>query len=293
MNWKQTVCDFLECEKEEKQEIARLNEQKTLLEKQLLDSSTLITNALKQRDESLLREQNALNSLNLCQEAYENPTNVSEKPIKYLRHTWFGPSIGWKQENISVRMFITVNDEEIIREVINNKLVITDTSKFDEIVPKIYAYFKKKYYSYGSDDQHLGFDEYWNFPYEVIKGRKYGVKFDCEDYAHLLVTAFRIAGVPANKVFVSWGEIRLAPALHSTVYVEDSEGTWRHLNSTNWNTRANLQDYPDKDDETDGIGIKKNGFVASFNDKLAISSIEDEETKKLYEELLADIMVIE
>ena len=97
------------------------------------------------------------------------------------------------------------------------------------------------------------------------------------------MTWLRVAGVPADRIFVSCGVTRSGFG-HSTVYVRDSTGTWRHLNSTTPAFKhVDLKLFPSKDDTMDFIGIDPSKFWFSFNDRLSISKFELHEAKVFFD----------
>jgi intein/homing endonuclease len=106
----------------------------------------------------------------------------------------------------------------------------------------------------------------------------------CDDWSNVIGAHFAAARIPKNKWLISYGITRGGYG-HATIYVKDSEGNWRHLNSTTpWNKKAKrLQDFPTNKDKMDLIGIKESGFWFSFNDVFSCSKFETTEAKKAFE----------
>ncbi len=207
-----------------------------------------------------------------------NPTKIPEKNIRYLRNIQLGDTVVTK--SISVRNFITANDDNYKDLLKNADLILSDDEQIDCFVPEIYKLAKKKY-KYVFDSSY-GFAENWMFPFELDAALEIGKGGDCEDYAHKIVTFLRIAGVPADRVFVSCGTTRDRFG-HSTVYVRDSEMTWRHLNSTTpMFKHDDLKKFPDNKNENDYVGIREGGFWFSFNDAISISKFETAEAESLF-----------
>jgi len=207
-----------------------------------------------------------------------NPTSVPNKSILYRRKVYLNKQ--WYNAKISIRNFFTVNDDVYKDKLKEKDLFITCEEEIEQKVPLIYNLAKINY-KYVKDITH-GFNEYWLFPWELDFNIKKKLGGDCEDWSHKIVSMLRIAGVPASRVFASCGTTRYGFG-HSTVYVKDFSGVWRHLNSTRPHLRKTvLSDYPSKDDETDRMGIKKGGFWFSANDKISISKFETAEAKSLF-----------
>ena len=207
-----------------------------------------------------------------------NPTTVPNKSILYSRKIYLNKK--WYNAKISIRNFFTVNDDVYKDKLKDKGLFITCEEEVDQLVPAIYNLAKQNY-KYVYDSTH-GFSEYWLFPWELDFNVKKGLGGDCEDWSHKIVSMLRIAGLPANRVFASCGYTRSGFG-HSTVYVRDYAGVWRHLNSTRPHyKRPVLSDYPSKDDEADTMGIRPGGFWFSANDRISISKFETAESQKLF-----------
>lgn len=298
MSFKDTICSWLGCCSIEKTTIFDLQKTIELSGKDTITlveqiKSLQIANAGLQQDLSSVETelQDVTDDLKLCQQAYENPTNIPEKSIKYVRNIWLGQTKGWVTKPISVRLFITMNDDSIKDQIKTRKLAITDISKFDEMIPKIYLEAKKGKYAY---DDGIGFKENWWFPWEHSIAQQNAIGSDCEDFSHNIVSWLRVAGVPADRVFVSCGTTRSGFG-HSTVYIKRYlDNKWVHLNSTlPYKTKTNLKDYPLKDDETDSIGIHPDKFWFSFNDLISIQRFDTKEAEDFFnkEEAMKKVII--
>lgn len=79
--------------------------------------------------------------------------------------------------------------------------------------------------TYVSDRQVHGFDEYWQLPTETLTLET----GDCEDFAILLCTMFRIYGVPADQVYVAVGCSEDFEYCHAYLIESYSTGEFRLL----------------------------------------------------------------
>jgi len=151
-----------------------------------------------------------------------------------------------------------------------------------EIVPKINAAVHENY-KYAFDDG-IGFKENWWFPFELDTALANNIGGDCEDYAHKMVSWMRVGGVPADHIFVSCGRTRMGFG-HSTVYVKDLNGEWRHINSTSKGKNKNsLLDFPLKNDPSNLFGISKDNFWFSFNDKISVQRFDTAQAERYFDE---------
>lgn len=210
--------------------------------------------------------------------------------ISYTGRT-FGPTT--KMIPIDVRLLITPNDYHIHEILTTNKLYIKDNN-YETGVTKIYNWIRNTMYSYAFDQNVFGVPEFWEFPFEILEGKRlHGQKsFDCDSWANFQASFYIAAGVPAWKVRVVIGNCQLGG--HSTVYVHsDVDNKFHHLNSTYGNKQyTQIHEYPTTDDAetTDQLGIKNVWF--SFNNQLAWHKFTSE-AKKDYKKESNDKYVIE
>lgn len=175
--------------------------------------------------------------------------------ITYTGRT-FGPS--QKMIPIDVRLLITPTDFHIHDILKQNNLYIKD-GNYEEGVPKIYNWIKNNFYSYAFDQNVFGISEFWEFPFEILEGKRiHGQNsFDCDSWANFQSSFYIAAGVPAWKVRVVIGNCKLGG--HSTVYVHSDEtNKFHHLNSTyggKFNTKISQFPTTDDADTTDQLGI--------------------------------------
>jgi hypothetical protein len=183
-----------------------------------------------------------------------------------------GRAIGLAKERIpiDVKLLITPNDFTIHDLLKANNLYIED-GNYEEGIPKIYRWIKRNMYKYEFDQDVHGVIEFWEFPFEVIQRVKGKPEkgFDCDSWAHLMVSMYIAAGVPSWRVRVVVGDAFIGG--HSTVYCySDVDGKWHHLNSTYGNNQSlKISAYPTTEDAfvNDGAGIQR--VWMSFNDKFA------------------------
>ena len=203
------------------------------------------------------------------------------------------PSIYYKGEmnSIDVRQFIVTNDFEIEGFIKNRNFYIKDPMHLDKIVPKIYRKHQLMRLKYHHDKDVTGFSEYWMYPYELRELNEHNSGGDCDDMAISLVSHLRTAGVPDWRVRAVVGDTQVGG--HATVYVlDDSLDVWRHINSTSFADGDKLTDYPTFGDETDRIGIKKDGVWFSFNDKHAWHKFETKAAEDSFKKHRMDKKVI-
>ena len=181
MDLRKMVCNYLNCCKDQEIE---LNEKYWNLSNQyekLYGANTGLTKKLEaQTKENIILntiKSEALEQLKLCKQAYQNPTNVPEASIKYQRNVWIGEPIGWVTKPISVRNYITVNDDDIIQQIKSENLFFSNLVDINIIIPKIYHAAKEKY-KYKFDDCY-GFKENWWFPFELETALKKNLGGDC------------------------------------------------------------------------------------------------------------------
>ena len=281
------LCNWLDCCEEFKKEIKRLGLSKETY-KRLLNQCEVERGAamkkLEEKDNKIQELILDLHSANaqiedLKQEIEELRQNIHKIPpykgkhteaeITYRRYMLVGKN-EIRQFKIDVRHFIMPNNFEIYNDIERNNLFVEDTENLNEVVPKLY-YLAKKRYKYRYDSVQFGMSEVWLFPFELLQLLKLGMAGDCEDWAHLIGSYFACAGVPRDRWWISCGYCKGVNGGHSTVYVKDDSGIWRHLNSTSPYPKnaKSLEDFPDKDDPKDSLGI--GDFWFSFNDYWSIS----------------------
>ena len=108
----------------------------------------------------------------------------------------------------------------------------------------------------------------------------------CDDWANWIGAHLKAANIPRNRWLISCGFTRNNIG-HATVYVKDSTEIWRHLNSTKRDYGySDLKKYPSKNNKSDTIGIKPNGFWFSYNDVFSIHQFESAEAETSFNNIL-------
>ena len=215
-------------------------------------------------------------------ELFEKPVDIPSAEIRYSRPLLISEKT-YKMVGIDIRNFIMA-DFAMEKQLRAKNLIYDGTQDLETLIPKIY-HLAKKGYKYGKDENY-GFDEYWQFPYELQEVLKYGKAGDCDDWANLIGSYFVAGRIPRSKWLISVGIAR-AGFGHATVYVKDEIGLWRHLNSTKpESTAKRLSGYPSNNDKKDMPGIKPDGFWFSYNDKFAVHRWDSNEAQEAFK--LAD-----
>ena len=88
---------------------------------------------------------------------------------------------------IDVRSFI-MKDFTIYDDLASHNLLYDGTQDLDFLIPKIYLLAKSSY-QYTFDD-HLGFSEFWLFPFELRTLKTTGRGGDCDDWSILIGSYF-------------------------------------------------------------------------------------------------------
>ena len=137
----------LGCNEQYKTAIGRLISEKTVLNQKLfgvIGEKGLLENKVANLAFQQVKTEEALS---LCMQAYMNPTDVPTKSIKYRRNVFLGDKLKWVQKSISVRNYITVNDDLIGDKIRSKKLFLHELSDIDTLAPKIYqaAMYGRKY----------------------------------------------------------------------------------------------------------------------------------------------------
>jgi hypothetical protein len=171
------------------------------------------------------------------------------------------------------------------QQITKNNLYYTNEDNLNYLIPKIIKLAQTKYkYAY---DSTKGINEYWLFPFETQHFLKQKIGVDCEDWSILIASYFESAKIPTHKYFISAGWTRNNFG-HATIYF-NYKNNWYHINSTTKHKKNKLTDFPLKNDKTDLIGIKENGFWFSFNKHISVSKFEIPEEltkcKILYDEI--------
>ena len=215
----------------------------------------------------------------------ENEIKLLTKPINPLANYWnnkypkanieyrgrtFGTSK--KKINIDIRLLVTPQDFHI-HDILKKNNLYYKTGSMDDHIVKVYHFIKKKYYKYVYDNTNYGILEFWEFPFEVLEGleKKYAEGYDCDSFAHLIVSFLIASKIPNWKTRVVVGNSKLGG--HSTVYCHcDGTNKYHHLNSTMGGKSGfkKLSDYPttgDAENGKDNIGIYKVWF--SFNNEFS------------------------
>jgi predicted transglutaminase-like cysteine proteinase len=197
----------------------------------------------------------------------KNRTLIPTKNITYRRQVFINNKAYWT--NIDVRQFINTN--YLIEQEIRNKNLFYDGKQdLNTLIPKIIKQAQKNYkYEY---DTKKGHSEYWLFPYETQFMIQNNKGADCEDWAILIASYLKSAGIPSENWFISAGTTRSGYG-HATIYF-NYKNKWYHINSTTQHTNTKITQYPTKEDETDKIGIHPQKFWFSFNDKISINKFE-------------------
>lgn len=203
------------------------------------------------------------------------PVNVPNADITYQRPVLIGnKEFGFA--DVDVRLFIQP-DFLIEKAVKKANLGFDGSQDLDELIPLVYRLARKNY-KYGSDS-HYGFSEYWMFPFELRYVRSKKLAGDCDDHSNWIASYFEAAKIPCTKWLVSCGTTRSGFG-HSTIYCKDSDGEWRHLNSTAPSfSFDSLKKFPSNKDEKDLVGIKPDGFWFSYNKSYSLHSFESAEAK--------------
>jgi predicted transglutaminase-like cysteine proteinase len=304
---KKMICEWLECNNELIDQLALLENKAHYLEQDL----KVKENEALQKTKALfeLSKENSIN-VELLEEVLQESEEKdlllhelkqeldvkreyqgrhSEARITYKR-PFFYKKDTIREFGIDVRQFITPNNFEIFDDLARKDLFYSADKNLDELIPKIYYEAKKNYkYEY---DQEYGFSEFWMFPFELLQMRKLGRAGDCEEWANLIGSYFACAGVPRSRWWVSAGNVRAGGFGHATIYCQANDGEWHHLNSTSFvKNRKSIKDFPHKDDENDGIGIKPKGFWFSFNDYYSISDFESTEARQSFQKECKNIKI--
>ena len=269
--WKWLICRIFKCSDEQ------LEEQVKVTNAQLnvcRDAREMLWNSNKELNQEIKDLNNQNESLKdeiflLNKQLAENPTDVPSARITYSRPILIGKNT-WTHAEIDVRLFIAP-DFYIEEKLKENEYVYDGTQYLDTLIPKIYDLAKENY-KYGYDNAY-GFSEYWMFPFELRKCRAKGKAGDCDDWSIKIGSYFAAANIPRDRWFVSAGVTRSGFG-HATIYVRDSSGCWRHMNSTSGKTHNDLKDFPSKNDTKDSIGIDPEQFWFSFNDLFSIHRFE-------------------
>ena len=201
-----------------------------------------------------------------------NPTKYPNANITYQRPIFLTTKTNIIK-NIDVRCFI-MKDFTIFQELKDKDLLYTGKQDLDELIPTI-KNLAKKSYKY-AEDITKGLPEWWFFPFETREFIKQGTGVDCDDWSIYCGSYLATAMIPSTKWFISAGNTRSGFG-HATLYAESNKKIWHHMNSTNPNLKyTDLNQYPNKDDTTDTIGIKDYWF--SFNNQISISTMPNNTT---------------
>lgn len=111
-----------------------------------------------------------------------------------------------KNHTVTERMPLDVRnlicaDDVMLQEVIIKHNLKADT--FDETMLRIQK-FVCSFLTYVGDDQQQGTPEYWQFPFETL----YSKLGDCEDFAILIASLARNAGIPSYRIRVVAGLVK-------------------------------------------------------------------------------------
>lgn len=275
MNLKQLICNYLSCSEEEKNVIQKLIQERNGLAVENTTLSSKVKNLLDNltaANISIADQQGTIKSLQQQLQGFVIPPYQGKHIPAEITYGRYMMSAKDKIifTTIDVRQFITPNNFTIYNKIENAKQFYDTTKDFDVVAPKLYQ-LAKTTYDYASDNQ-FGFGEVWLFPFELMELRNnQGMSGDCEDWANMIGSYFACAGMPRDRWWVSAGDTRSGYG-HGTFYAKDNNGVWHHMNSTTPQyNKDNLKDFPLKDDESDSIGIKPDGFWFSYNDYFAIS----------------------
>lgn len=213
----------------------------------------------------------------------------SKYPKAYITYKGrYAPMSTTIRTEIPVQLFVTPKDPDIITDVINNNLLVSDPANCDDTILKIYKHTRTKPsnpYRYVYDQENVGVPEFWFFPHEL----RFAKAGDCDDWGNELASYLIAAGVPRFRVRCVAGEC-WGGGGHLTVYVlQDDMKTWRHINSTTpisyIENKTSLDQFPTSNDENDSIGIKDVWF--SYNDDYAWHEFETAAAEKSYNKFKA------
>ena len=178
-----------------------------------------------------------------------------------------------------LQMFCQPNDPKTIQILKDNNLLCKDPLKCDNLIFEIYK-FTRKDFVYNSDQNTVGLNEYWLYPWEM---RQYPIDrgHDCDDYANQLASYLIASGIPNWRVRIVCG-FTYSGYGHSTVYVLlDDMKTWIHTNSTsmipaNVNSIYNEWFTQWNDENPNDIDIDPNNVWFSFNNEFAWETFDGE-----------------
>lgn len=206
---------------------------------------------------SQLKEQKDAEEIDKLVEELDNKYPKSD--IEYRGRTFIDSD---KRIPIDVRLLITPQDFHIHNLIDKNKLHI-NISTYEEDVVKIYNWIKTNYYKYTYDSNNYQVSEFWEFPFEILERKEIDkdAGFDCDSWAHFMLSFYRAAGLPAHLGRVVVGNSKIGG--HSTVYIYSKKtGKWHHLNSTygsNTKNKKTLSEFYTTSDagDKDLLGIYK------------------------------------
>ena len=191
--------------------------------------------------------------------------------VKSITHSWRAPNN--KSVQIPVQDFVQNSLVELAVIARKKNLYLFDGKdiKFDYKV--VSAYKSALLLNYRLDSTQFNETERWLTPLEAL-----GTGFsDCEESASLIVSLLEHIGVPKDRVEIVIGKANNGIG-HATVRVKDSEGIWRHINSTApFEKFTDLTDFPvfgvnDKDFVSNGFNLKAVDY--GFNSVYAFSNLD-------------------
>ncbi len=162
------------------------------------------------------------------------------------KYNWAGDSIlrdtiMWNKRGVlgysnvyiptDIREWISPLESEVIKRALQEIDLPTarEVGTFDARAWKIWKFVAESV-QYITDDDAIGWPDFWFFPPETLTLRK----GDCEDSSFLLATMLLASGISEHCVRVVLGKVRTDGGSfgHAWVVYQNEEGTWCLLEST-------------------------------------------------------------
>lgn len=131
-----------------------------------------------------------------------------------------------RPETFPVCLFVTPNDPVIVNKIKEAGLILDNSSYCDVHALKLYE-LAQRGFSYYSDNELYGTEEYWEFPWELRQ--KTGG--DCDGWANNIASYLIAGGIPSWRVAVATGKTTQNLGHAVVYYLRDDMSSWCLLDS--------------------------------------------------------------